>query len=199
MPWIRNTSPVSCGATMTDADRMLSHHLRAHRLGGQKFRRQQPLGSYVLDFVHFGARLIIEADGGPHSESQHDALRDAWLKGQGFRVLRFWNNDILLNTEGVLAVIFEAVGSPSPQPSPVKGEGALQRGADRVPPLSPRGKGVGGEGANLCRSKRMTHPAQIRIPATYMRGGTSKGVFFRLQDLPEPCQVPGEARDKIGR
>ena len=182
---------------MTDAERMLWHHLRAHRLGGQKFRRQQPLGPYVLDFVHFGARLIIEADGGQHSESQHDALRDAWLKGQGFRVLRFWNNDILLNTEGVLAVIFEAVGSPSPQPSPVKGEGALQRGADRVPPLSPRGRGVGGEGANLCRSKRMTHPAQIRIPATYMRGGTSKGVFFRLQDLPEPCQVPGEARDKL--
>jgi len=102
---------------MTDAERMLWHHLRAHRLGGQKFRRQQPLGPYVLDFVHFGARLIIEADGGQHSESQHDALRDAWLKGQGFRVLRFWNNDILLNTEGVLAVIFEAVASSplSPQ------------------------------------------------------------------------------------
>ncbi|MBA1233646.1 endonuclease domain-containing protein [Stutzerimonas nitrititolerans] len=133
---------------MTDAERMLWQHLRAHRLGGQKFRRQQLLGPYVLDFVHFGARLIIEADGGQHSESQHDALRDAWLKGQGFRVLRFWNNDILLNTEGVLAVIFEAVGSPSPQPSPVKGEGALQRGArsGATPlPTRERGRGRGGK------------------------------------------------------
>ena len=113
---------------MTDAERLLWRHLRSHRLAGEKFRRQQPLGGYVVDFVHFGARLIVEADGGQHNTSHHDAQRDAWLKAQGFRVLRFWNNEILLNTDDVLAVIFEAVGggvaSPSPQPSPARGEGA---------------------------------------------------------------------------
>ena len=110
---------------MTDAEKLLWRHLRGHRLAGQKFRRQQPLGSYVVDFVHFGARLIVEADGGQHNASSHDAQRDAWLKGQGFRVLRFWNNEILLNTDQVLAVIFEAVGgvAASPHPSPARGEG----------------------------------------------------------------------------
>ena len=112
---------------MTDAEKLLWRHLRGHRLAGQKFRRQQPLGPYVVDFVHFGARLIVEADGGQHDTSVKDAQRDEWLKGQGFRVLRFWNNEILLNTDDVLAVIFEVVGdscSPSPQPSPARGEGA---------------------------------------------------------------------------
>ena len=83
------------------------------------------MGMYVVDFVHFGARLIVEADGGQHSTSTHDAQRDAWLREQGFRVLRFWNNEILLNTEQVLAVIFEAVSDfpLSPGPSPSRGEG----------------------------------------------------------------------------
>ncbi|WP_313055127.1 endonuclease domain-containing protein [Pseudomonas lopnurensis] len=133
---------------MTDAEQLLWRHLRAHRLAGRKFRRQQPLGPYVVDFVHFGARLIAEADGGQHNDSQHDARRDDWLKGQGFRGLRFWNNDILLNTEQVLAVIFEAVGSPSPQPSPVKGEGAALRGARaecHPSPLAGEGPGKRGE------------------------------------------------------
>ena len=104
---------------MTDAEKLLWRHLRGHRLAGQKFRRQQPLGPYVVDFVHFGVRLIVEADGGQHNASEHDAQRDTWLKAQGFRVLRFWNNEILLNTDEVLAVIFEAVGgSPSP-PAPL--------------------------------------------------------------------------------
>ncbi len=110
---------------MTDAEQLLWRHLRGHRLVGQKFRRQQPLGPYVVDFAHFGARLIVEADGGQHNASTHDARRDAWLKGQGFQVLRFWNNEILLNTEQVLAVIFEEVGGLplSPDPSPARGEG----------------------------------------------------------------------------
>ena len=65
--------------TMTDAEHRLWKHLRAHRLDGQKFRRQQPIGSYVVDFVHFGARVIVEADGSQHAESPTDPLRDAWL------------------------------------------------------------------------------------------------------------------------
>jgi len=108
---------------MTEAEHRLWRHLRAHRLLGQKFRRQQPLGPYVVDFVHFGVRLIVEADGGQHNQSERDAKRDAWLESQGFKVLRFWNNEIMGNGEAVLEVILATVSALSPSPSPVKGEG----------------------------------------------------------------------------
>ena len=111
---------------MTDAERMLWKHLRAHRLNGQKFRRQQPIGPYIVDFVHLGARLVIEADGGQHNGDAADQERDGWLKAEGYRVMRFWNNDILQSTDAVLEEIFKAV-SPSPCPSPLKGEGTLQK------------------------------------------------------------------------
>ena len=104
---------------MTDAEQRLWKHLRAHRLDGQKFRRQQPIGPYVVDFVHFGVRLIVEADGGQHADAPHDKVRDAWLQAQGFQVLRFWNDDILLRTDAVLESIWTAVrGAPSP-PAPL--------------------------------------------------------------------------------
>ncbi len=108
----------------TDAELRLWQYLRANRLNGHKFKRQQPLGSYIVDFVCFEARLIIEADGAQHADQQdYDKARDYWLKNQGFHVLRFWNNDVLENTEGVLQMIVAHL-LPSPQPSPVKGEGA---------------------------------------------------------------------------
>ena len=108
---------------MTDAEQRLWKHLRAHRLDGQKFRRQQPIGPYVVDFVHFGVRLIVEADGGQHADAPHDKVRDAWLQAQGFQVLRFWNDDILLRTEAVLESIWAAVrGAPSPPTPPPRGE-----------------------------------------------------------------------------
>jgi very-short-patch-repair endonuclease len=101
---------------LTDAERLLWRHLRAHRFQGQKFRRQQPLGPYILDFVHFGAKLVIEADGGQHSESSSDAVRDDWLTSEGFRVLRFWNDQIFKDTEAVLEVILQALAETSPSP-----------------------------------------------------------------------------------
>lgn len=117
-------TPQTLRARMTDAEQRLWLHLRAHRLNGEKFRRQQPLGPYIVDFVHFGARLVIEADGGQHADSASDTVRDAWLQSQGFRVLRFWNNDILRDTDAVLTAIHEAVKPPlSPDPSPARGEG----------------------------------------------------------------------------
>ena len=93
---------------MTDAEHRLWYHLRAHRLGG-KFRRQQPLGRYIVDFVHLGARLVVEADGGQHNGSDRDAARDAWLQANGYRVLRFWNNEILQDTDAVLETILGGV------------------------------------------------------------------------------------------
>lgn len=107
---------------MTDAEQLLWRRLRAHRLDGQKFRRQQPLGPYIVDFVHFGARVIVEADGGQHNENERDAVRDAWLKREGFKVLRFWNDEILQSTDRVLEVIWAAV-APTKHPSPARREG----------------------------------------------------------------------------
>ena len=110
---------------MTDSENKLWRHLRAHRLNGEKFRRQQPIGPYIVDFVHFGARLIVEADGGQHNDAPRDERRDEWLREQGFTVMRFWNNEIMSNLEGVLTTVMAAVAeSPlSPIPSPASGEG----------------------------------------------------------------------------
>lgn len=107
----------------TEAEARLWSVLRGKRLGGLKFKRQEQLGDYIVDFVCFGARLIVEADGSQHSESADDAVRDEWLQAQGFRVLRFWNNDILENPEGVARVILDAALPPLPNPSPARGEG----------------------------------------------------------------------------
>ena len=103
---------------MTESENKLWRHLRAHRLNGEKFRRQQPIGPYVVDFVHFGARLIVEADGGQHNESPHDERRDAWLREQGFKVMRFWNNEIMSNLDGVLETVLAAATEPPLSPSP---------------------------------------------------------------------------------
>ena len=105
---------------MTQAEQRLWRHPRAHRMCGQKFRRQQPLGPYIVDFVHFGARLVVEADGGQHNGSSNDAARDACLQGRGFTALRFWNHDILQNIEAVLEVVLNEIakGAPSP-PAPL--------------------------------------------------------------------------------
>ncbi len=110
---------------MTESETTLWQHLRGHRLNGEKFKRQQPIGPCVVDFVHFGARLIVEADGGQHNDAPRDERRDAWLRAQGFKVLRFWNNEIMNNLEGVLVSVMTAVNEVplSPSPSPARGEG----------------------------------------------------------------------------
>ena len=84
-------------------------HLRAKRLEGLKFRRQQPIGDYIVDFVCFEKRLVIEVDGGQHvSAREKDSERDRWFGEQDFRVLRFWNNEVFTNTDGVLEKIRES-------------------------------------------------------------------------------------------
>lgn len=93
----------------TDAERKLWSILRSHRLQGWKFKRQEQLGDYIVDFACFSARLIVEADGSQHAENPDDLIRTAWLEGEGFRVLRFWNNDILLNPEGIATAILVAL------------------------------------------------------------------------------------------
>lgn len=85
--------------------------LRDGRLDGLKFRRQVPVGNAILDFVCFEQHLVVELDGSQHLESKADEKRDAELRRRGFRVLRFWNNDVLSNTEGVLEAIRSAIAS----------------------------------------------------------------------------------------
>ncbi|MDO8445443.1 MAG: DUF559 domain-containing protein [Deltaproteobacteria bacterium] len=90
----------------TEVERLLWWHLRARQIEGFKFRRQEPIGRYIVDFVCFESKVIIEVDGGQHSiETEKDKKRDEWLKSEGFKVFRFWNNEVLTNTEGVLEVI----------------------------------------------------------------------------------------------
>jgi very-short-patch-repair endonuclease len=105
----------------TKTEKILWGHLRFWQVDGYKFRRQQPLGKYIVDFVCLEKKLIIELDGGQHAEqSSYDAERDAWLRDQGFSVLRFWNNDVLQNLSGVKDTILSKMEStpflnPSPQ------------------------------------------------------------------------------------
>src|SRR3990167_2529405 len=87
----------------TDAEKQLWMNLRDRQLKLAKFKRQYAVGGYIVDFICIEKKLIIEVDGGQHMEHQrHDATRTAYLNGQGFHVLRFWNNEVLSNLEGVL-------------------------------------------------------------------------------------------------
>ena len=109
----------------TDAERKLWQHIRNRQLRGVRFNRQVPIGPYICDFVARTAKLIVELDGGQHAAAaDYDANRTTFLERQGYRVIRFWNNDVLENAEGVLRVIEEALNhSPSPSPSRNAGGG----------------------------------------------------------------------------
>ena len=108
----------------TDAEHRLWQILRADRFAGYKFRRQVPIDFYIADFVCFAERLIIELDGGQHAGSKSDDRRDTYLRSEGFRVLRVWNNDLFTNEEGVAELILSALRKPPlPNPSPARGEG----------------------------------------------------------------------------
>jgi len=117
---------------MTDAEQKLWRALRSRGVRS-KFRRQVPLGPYIVDFGCFDSKLIVEIDGAQHADNKHDAKRDRYFTGQGYRVLRFWNNDVLKNLDGVLHRIAE-FADPSPgalraPPSPSRActPGALAR------------------------------------------------------------------------
>jgi very-short-patch-repair endonuclease len=89
----------------TDAEKRIWSKLRSRQLNGHKFVRQEPLGRYVCDFVCLEKKVVVEVDGGQHLESSRDKARDEFMQNLGYRVLRFWNNDVLSNVDGVLQVI----------------------------------------------------------------------------------------------
>ena len=105
-------------AGQTDAEQRLWQQLRDRQLDGFKFRRQHGIGTYIVDFICIEAKLIVEVDGGQHADQAgYDAKRTAWLAASDYRVMRFWNNEVLENLEGVLEAIRSGL-VPSPQPSP---------------------------------------------------------------------------------
>jgi len=102
---------------MTETERALWRQLRLRQFGGYKFRRQQPIGRYIVDFVCLEKRLIIEVDGGHHSEQvAYDLERDAWLEKQGFSILRFWDNQVFKEIESVEEIIMSALDRHSNPP-----------------------------------------------------------------------------------
>jgi very-short-patch-repair endonuclease len=107
----------------TYAEKKLWQQLRDHRVNGWQFRRQHPIPPYFADFACVEARLIVEADGGQHAESTTDGKRTAYLVKRGWRVLRFWNNEIVESLDNVVEVIVAALG-PHPNPPPLRGRGS---------------------------------------------------------------------------
>jgi very-short-patch-repair endonuclease len=120
--------------TMTRAETLLWRHLKADRLAGLSFRRQTPIGNYIADFVAHSRKLVVEVDGESHDFEErirHDERRDRWFESRGYRVLRFTNDDVLKNLEGVVLSIAEAAEQAAPlSPTlPRKGGGSPPAGA----------------------------------------------------------------------
>jgi very-short-patch-repair endonuclease len=118
-------------ANPTDAERRLWSILRDRRMPSAKFRRQHVIAPYIVDFACLERALIIEADGSQHADNRSDVRRDAYLRARGFRILRFWNNDVLENAAGVFDAIAGALHTPHP---PI---------ASQWVPPSPKGEGLG--------------------------------------------------------
>ena len=152
----------------TDAETLMWYLLRDRRLGGHKFRRQHPIPPYTVDFYCHEAGLVIELDGGQHAESVRDAKRDAWLGQQGLRVMRFWNNQVLQETEEVLAEIWAGLHqslrphprslSPSPSPPAPLAPSSTTPLAPSPPTPLPEGEGreYGTRPDFICLSKGLT-------------------------------------------
>ena len=107
----------------TDAEKLLWRRLSRRQLGGYKFSRQMPVGPFTCDFMCREAKLVIEVDGGQHG-ALRDAARDRLIEADGFRVLRFWNNEVLGNTDGVLLSILRVLQDGPPPAPPASGRGA---------------------------------------------------------------------------
>jgi very-short-patch-repair endonuclease len=150
---------------MTPQERKLWQQLReVNRMLGTHFRRQAPIGRYIADFADYGRRLVAEVDGGGHS-GPRDTPRDDWLRAQGFTVLRFWNNEVDGNIDGVMQVLLDAVEAAPPPPAlPHRGEGSVSSAKtitrpnrERASP-PPRGEGLGEGGTQTDARSRGTSP-----------------------------------------
>jgi very-short-patch-repair endonuclease len=109
----RSTTSRQLRVSQTDAEKKLWYALRNRQICGLKFVRQEPVGRYTCDFVCREKRIVIEVDGGQHAGSKQDTVRDRYLREQGYRVFRYWNNDVLSNLQGVLESLISQVDSAS--------------------------------------------------------------------------------------
>jgi adenine-specific DNA-methyltransferase len=165
---------------MTDAERRLWSHLRDRQLGGYKFRRQKPIGPFIADFVCAKQRLIIEVDGGQHAvNTEADNRRTDYLKRNGWRILRFWNHEVLKEREAVLVRILGALEPPSPRPSPQRGEG------DAGTETSLQGKKETGH--------KLLSEGREKAPSLQGKGLFTTVSLPRKKRL-EPCNIPSPPR-----
>ena len=154
----------------TDAERHLWRFLRLRQLGGHRFRRQVPIGSYIADFACLEAKLVIELDGGQHQERQgHDQIRDRQIKARGFCVLRFWNDQVFRETEVVLEQIMQAleVNCPHPNPaalqvSPCPPQAGEETGKTDSPPHAGEGTGETGVPSQAGQGMKLSRDDRIR-------------------------------------
>ena len=111
---LRTTRARTLRNNPTDAERLLWHHLRLRQIAGHKFRRQRPIGPSIVDFVCLEKQIVVEVDGGQHTQQEpYDARRDAWLRSEGFAVLRFWDHEVLTQVNDVTQVVWAALSAPS--------------------------------------------------------------------------------------
>ena len=171
--------------TMPTAEGLFWQQVPAGRLNGLKFKRQVPIPPYVADFLCASARLVVELDGAPHETAQRklrDAKRDAWLREQGFRVLRFPNDLVLGNLGLVLDAVTAAVSASSPPPSAGEGGPCVSRGRERG--------ATAPDEAKLSRASAATPPA---LPAPSLPSPPL------LRRVPSPAEGGGgAARDRSG-
>jgi very-short-patch-repair endonuclease len=159
-------------ANPTEAEKRLWSMLRNKRFTGFKFKRQVVIDWYIADFVNFDKRVIVEADGSQHAESAYDERRDAHLQSQAFTVLRFWNNDILRNVEGIPQAIWNALQNPSP----LAGEGGAKRrergcAASAVQKTQSQSRAQAVEESLGSPTRAAPHPsAAARLPPSPARG-----------------------------
>jgi len=112
IPMLAKSRARALRQSLTDAERKLWYALRDRRMQTVKFRRQAPIGPYIADFLCVQHKLVVEADGSQHGESLQDEARDIWFMRNGYRVLRFWNHEILTAPDSVLATIAAECGLP---------------------------------------------------------------------------------------
>jgi very-short-patch-repair endonuclease len=135
----------------TATEQYLWRHIRGRQMEGFKFRRQHPIGGFVVDFVNLENRLVVELDGSQHLNNPQDKIRDEWLKAEGYRVLRFWDSEVFSNIDGILSVIQAALLNPDPRTRCGAGSNPLPQGEKEdsfgkirdTLPLERGGKGVG--------------------------------------------------------
>ena len=163
----------------TTAEQQLWSRLRDRQLEGHKFRRQVPRGPFVVDFACLDSKLVVELDGGQHADPVHneeDRKRSAWLQGEGYRVLRFWNNEVLENMDGVLATIVEALKDRTPpHPDPLPAGEREQKENPR-----PTGEGEGEGRAQPMPKRRNPTDAELQLWSA-IRRRQLEGHKFRRQ------------------